>query len=47
MILEGLQKVYTRKMAYLYDDSKYILNQLESPFKVPEGQYIKESSEEV
>lgn len=45
MVLEGLQKVYTRKMAYLYDDSKYILNQLKAPFK--QAEYIKDSSEEV
>ena len=47
MILEGLQKVYTRKMLYLFDDSKYILNQLESPFKMDADYQVKESSGEV
>ena len=34
-------------MAYLYEDSKYVLNQLESPFKGPQAQLIKgESADE-
>ena len=34
-------------MTYLYEDSKFVLNQLESPFKHPEPQLIKgESNEE-
>jgi len=32
-ILLGLQKVYQRRMAYLFDDSKFVLGQLEAPFK--------------
>jgi len=43
-ILMGLQKVYQRKMAYLNEDSKYLLNQLESPFK--DAHYVKGESEE-
>lgn len=32
-ILMGLQKVYQRRMAYLFDDSQYVLNQLMAPFQ--------------
>ena len=32
-ILIGLQKVYTRRMTYLYDDTKFVLNELLAPFK--------------
>lgn len=31
-ILMGLQKVYQRRMAYLFEDSQYVLNQLMAPF---------------
>ena len=31
-ILIGLQKVYSRKMAYLFDDSQSILKQISEPF---------------
>jgi len=31
--LTGLQNLYNRLMNYLYDDSKYILNQLVEPIK--------------
>ena len=34
LILIGLQKVYQRKMQYLYEDSKVFLHQLNDPFKV-------------
>lgn len=32
-ILIGLQKVYSRKMAYLFDDSQSILKQISEPFE--------------
>jgi hypothetical protein len=43
VILEGLSKVYSRKMAYLYDDSRFVLNQLDQPFKDLGTMFIKES----
>jgi hypothetical protein len=30
----GLQKVYQRKMAYLFDDSNSVLSQISSPFQM-------------
>lgn len=33
-ILMGLQKVYQRKMAYLFDDSNSVLSQISSPFQM-------------
>ena len=34
-ILYGLQKVYVRKMSYLYEDSQFVLTSLDAPFRNP------------
>lgn len=39
-ILVGLQKVYLRMIGYLHDDSKFILGELQAPFKAKDEEVV-------
>lgn len=40
-ILMGLQKVYLRMIGYLHDDSKFVLGELQAPFKAKDEDAVK------